>query len=1554
MTFPFNPTQLTELQSALNSARATVSANPNAVGAYSSAYQLVFSMITNTDTQGNQTPKSGVDPAAWVFIRGVADVNAGVGDYSEFIRNYTKEQYKTRFGENALTEAQLDVKVQNVSDAIADNILKDILNINLPIGEENPNHYLPTAQRIANLDAQAVAQELFNASGENQIAGWAGNPLFVILGVATPFRENILHQNDGNPNNDNDTYDLLTVISGIMKASSQTGVIDSYQLLENIIKEVIPDSVSGVLDGIIRTYTTANAVTDVNNLLVSSYGINLAQLIAGTTIYGDIDDIYLGTKGNDILEVGDPFDDDLIHAGAGDDTIKATHGDDFIDGGEGIDTIDYSTFNTGIDNDIIVDLIARTATIIDTPNNDDQRLFNIENVNTGDGDDVIHGSNSNVRNVINSGNNSVDGIDEVHGLGGDDLIDGGAGNDNLYGDAGNDVLLGDTGNDNLYGGANNDELLGGTGKDVLNGNSGNDILTGGADADKFVIARQLGGATTIIKDFSTSTVGEKIDLSAFGNVTSFNSLQRTNVNGNTEITLNNAGGASQKLILEGVVSSSLTADDFILGSYEVSSNFQVDVTDTDSFLFGYPTSNSPKVAELANGNFFMFWTSLTNSFQYSPVSGQMFDSNGVLIGQPISLVGNSDSDEWYSVSTITLDNGNFLVTWGESVLRSNGDFLSKDFYGQKFSSSGEKIGSAFVFDTAHLDKYDKEFSIAYDVTDDNLVMVRRDNIAGVYGQIFSSNGSKIGNEFEIDGTAVSTRSNHKIAELADGNFIATWQNNSTQVGIYGQKFSSTGTKIGGEMLISNSTNTKFAFLENGNFVLTYDKQISGNTDVYAQIFNSNGVAIGNEFLVNTNTLYNQNVGQIAKLADGGFVITWIGGVNDNNFYAQTFSADGSKVGGLYSQPFNNSIGSVDATSISFASYTTGNFVATKIAPSSGQYNLYAKVFALSNDQEVYGSTLAENIVGSSGSDLILSGGGNDTITGGGGADTFVMSVAAASEVTITDFEADNPNKKIDITAFNNIHSFSDLTITAGSAIVHLGNGQTIHITNLHPEDLSADNFIFAPNDAPVAVVDTGSVLENGTIDIDVIANDTDANNDALSVVSIDTSTTTGLATIDVDGTIIYNPNGKFEYLAEGSTATDSFTYTISDGNGGFDTETVTVTITGQNDAPYSLSIDNVVLNENAAGAIIGNISFGDVDVGDSHTFTTDNPAIFEVVGGQLKLVSGVSLNYEVTKTVNVLVTVTDSANTKFSSNITLSVNDVVDVIVGTNGNETLVGGSGQDIIYAGAGDDIIYAVGGNDTVYAGAGSDTIYAGEGNDTVYGSTGDDVIYGGNGIDVLYGEGGNDQINAGADNYFIIGGEDYDAIDGGSGIDTASYAGSTSAVGIDLLNAITSGGYAVGDTLTGIENLTGSDFNDTLIGDNNANIIVGGVGNDTLSGNDGSDTLTGGAGSDLIYGGLGNDNIHGGSGVDYFSGGAGIDYFAFKALTDSNTTYGIDTIVDFQDGIDKIDLLTLDASGISSFADLIITNNGTQTTVADNSSDFAIKLTGVFALDNADFVF
>ncbi len=82
----------------------------------------------------------------------------------------------------------------------------------------------------------------------------------------------------------------------------------------------------------------------------------------------------------------------------------------------------------------------------------------------------------------------------------------------------------------------------------------------------------------------------------------------------------------------------------------------------------------------------------------------------------------------------------------------------------------------------------------------------------------------------------------------------------------------------------------------------------------------------------------------------------------------------------------------------------------------------------------------------------------------------------------------------------------------------------------------------------------------------VLANDTDPDTgDVLTVSGVDTSGTLGEVPWNADGSFTYDPNGQFEDLAVGETATDTFTYTVSDGHGGSDTASVTITISGVND-----------------------------------------------------------------------------------------------------------------------------------------------------------------------------------------------------------------------------------------------------------------------------------------------------------------------------------------------------------------------------------------------------
>ncbi|MDR6929125.1 retention module-containing protein [Pseudomonas sp. BE134] len=103
-----------------------------------------------------------------------------------------------------------------------------------------------------------------------------------------------------------------------------------------------------------------------------------------------------------------------------------------------------------------------------------------------------------------------DGIDNLLGGAGNDIIFGQGGNDNLYGGSGNDILLGGTGNDLLEGGVGNDTLIGGAGTDTLNGGTGNDTLIGGLGGDTFVWKAGDTG-TDVIKDFNASQ-GDRIDL----------------------------------------------------------------------------------------------------------------------------------------------------------------------------------------------------------------------------------------------------------------------------------------------------------------------------------------------------------------------------------------------------------------------------------------------------------------------------------------------------------------------------------------------------------------------------------------------------------------------------------------------------------------------------------------------------------------------------------------------------------------------------------------------------------------------------------------------------------------------------------------------------------------------------------------------------------------------------------------------------------------------------------------------------------------------------------
>ena len=115
----------------------------------------------------------------------------------------------------------------------------------------------------------------------------------------------------------------------------------------------------------------------------------------------------------------------------------------------------------------------------------------------------------------------------------------------------------------------------------------------------------------------------------------------------------------------------------------------------------------------------------------------------------------------------------------------------------------------------------------------------------------------------------------------------------------------------------------------------------------------------------------------------------------------------------------------------------------------------------------------------------------------------------------------------------------------------------------------------------------------------------------------------------------------------------------------------------------------------------------------------------------------------------------------------------------------------------------------------------------------------ITGGSGADLLIGGDGNDTLIGGAGGDTLIGNLGNDALIGGDGLDTASYETATAPVTVNLTTRKATGA-AGNDTLSTIENVIGSPFNDTITGDLLNNILNGGTGTDTITGNGGNDSI------------------------------------------------------------------------------------------------------------------
>ncbi|MBE9007991.1 choice-of-anchor I family protein [Fortiea sp. LEGE XX443] len=319
---------------------------------------------------------------------------------------------------------------------------------------------------------------------------------------------------------------------------------------------------------------------------------------------------------------------------------------------------------------------------------------------------------------------------------------------------------------------------------------------------------------------------------------------------------------------------------------------------------------------------------------------------------------------------------------------------------------------------------------------------------------------------------------------------------------------------------------------------------------------------------------------------------------------------------------------------------------------------------------------------------------------------------------LNDFEFSNPINTIEsagLTALvetlpeNERYTFNfqgnsqvlDHILVSGNLLNKLDGYDIVHINSEFfdqdsDHDPSVARFNIPANQAPIANNDSATTTDIQPVIINVLANDSDQNNDPLTIDSF-TNPTTGNLVINDDNTFTYTPQIGF-------SGADSFTYTISDGNL---TATATVDLT-------------VTLGSNQINGTSGN----DVLRGT----------------GRIDVIRGFAGNDIISG---------------LGDNDVIYGGDGNDILNGNAGDDSLYGENGNDILNGGDGNDSLYGEDGNDILNGGDGNDSLYGGDGNDILNGNAGDDTLVGGDGNDTLVGGAGNDILIGGLGRNILTGG-------------------------------------------------------------------------------------------------------------------------------------------------------------------------------------------------------
>ncbi|TAH47024.1 MAG: hypothetical protein EYC67_07680, partial [Betaproteobacteria bacterium] len=315
------------------------------------------------------------------------------------------------------------------------------------------------------------------------------------------------------------------------------------------------------------------------------------------------------------------------------------------------------------------------------------------------------------------------------------------------------------------------------------------------------------------------------------------------------------------------------------------------------------------VVGLSDGSYVVVWTDQSgiDGSSYG-VYMQRYSAAGLALGtqQKVNTFTTNDQGQ----PSVAGYAGGYIVTW-----YSNGqDGSGYGVYAQRYDNAGNPVLTNGVNEfrvntTTSGNQYEPDVAA---FSDGRFVVVwRSDNqdgsSAGVYAQRYNADGTTAGGEFRVNSTTANAQYETKVAALGGGGFVVVWRSDSqdgSSAGVYAQVYDSNGAAVGGEFRVNETTaggqyQPDVEALDGGGFAVTwrndnYDVSGTGSyQDVYVREYAANGTALTGQVKVNTPTdsQTSQYEPAIANLGSGNYVVVWRSDEQDGSLsgvYQQLF------------------------------------------------------------------------------------------------------------------------------------------------------------------------------------------------------------------------------------------------------------------------------------------------------------------------------------------------------------------------------------------------------------------------------------------------------------------------------------------------------------------------------------------------------------------------------------------------------------------------------------------------------------------------------------------